>query len=421
MSKFDKLKNDDFKDVAKKSSEKAVVVMIKRIKNENLFDYKENAEDIEDTADLEESIRQLGFIDPIEVTDYGMPEGQFTILSGHRRRAAGVKQGITVFPCLMRQFANEAEIKNYVLLANSHRDSSKDPLLIAKRYRENKKYLEEQGQTYNFRDEIAKRLNLSPKQADRYNRLLDVIPEVWGLIKSNIVGMSSIIKMSSYKEDEQHEILDMLMDCYNKGLPLSRERCDKIISAYSKGIRKYEEIKENEINKLDSAAKSEYDIDDDNIIHEQIDADDEQQKTNYESNVADYSGESKKENTDDISNKNKYGESREKKDDNQTEQAVPNLPNEFGRFGEIQRTDVKQLNQKEFNIDKNIETIKTSLNEIYNYNIEENAGYALRAIKNIIKTMLKESERISKKYNSKDLFDNDANELIDEIKKYLTT
>jgi len=421
MPRFDKLKNDknkndEFNELAKKSSEKAVVVMAKRIKNDNLFDYQYNTEDITDTADLEESIRQLGFIDPIEVTDYGMADGEFTIISGHRRRAAGVKQGITVFPCLVRQFNNEAEIKNYVLLANSHRDSSKDPLLIAKRYRANKKYLEEQGQTYNFREEIAKRLGLSPRQADRYNQLLDVIPEVWGLIQTNIVGMSSVIKMASYKEEEQYEILDMLMECYNEGLPLSRERCGKIISAYDKGIRHYEEIKENGIDKFDNASEDGYDIDSDMNI------DDTQQEIPSESVIPEYSGENaeeistinnessdidtddKKGNVDGKNNGNEYRENREEKKDN-----TPIIPN------------AEQKNQKGLNIKKNIETLESSLNEIYDFNSEETAVLTVQAIKNIIKTMLKESEKICLKYNNKDLFNNGVKELSDELKKYIAT
>ena len=62
-----------------------------------------------------------------------------------------------------------------------HKIAFINPLLIAKRYREHKNYLQQQGQTHNFREEIAKWLGLSKTQADRYHRLLDVIPEVWGL------------------------------------------------------------------------------------------------------------------------------------------------------------------------------------------------------------------------------------------------
>jgi len=151
-----------FEDIEQLSREKASIDMIKLIDSTDLVNYINNDEDIEDTADLELSIEELGFIDPIEVTDYNMKKGKYMILSGHRRRNAGVKQGYTSFPCIVKSFNTDKEVENYVLMANSQRDSSKDVLLIANRYRKHKDYLFSVGKTTDFRDEIAKRLNLSP-------------------------------------------------------------------------------------------------------------------------------------------------------------------------------------------------------------------------------------------------------------------
>ena len=52
------------------------------------------------------AIRENGFSDPIEVTDYGMEPDKYMIVSGHRRRCAGVKEGMTKFPCIIRHFEN---------------------------------------------------------------------------------------------------------------------------------------------------------------------------------------------------------------------------------------------------------------------------------------------------------------------------
>jgi len=112
-----------------------MICFFKLIDNSALIDYPNNGEDILYTADLENSINELGFTDPIEVTDYKMPDGQYMILSGHRRRAAGVKCGMTLFPCIIKTFENEKDIQNNVLLANSQRDSEKDPLLYCNRYK----------------------------------------------------------------------------------------------------------------------------------------------------------------------------------------------------------------------------------------------------------------------------------------------
>ena len=63
------------------------------------------------------------------------------IVSGHRRRRAGVKCGVELFPCIVKSFTGDKEVHNYVLLANSQRDSAKDPLLFCSRYKMHEEYL----------------------------------------------------------------------------------------------------------------------------------------------------------------------------------------------------------------------------------------------------------------------------------------
>ena len=112
MGKFDRAgSNKSFDKVGKKEAEKAKVIVIMNISNENLIDNPENGEDISFTEDLELSMKENGFTDPIEVTDFGMEEGKYMIISGHRRRSAGVKMGISVFPALVRHFTNKQEVK----------------------------------------------------------------------------------------------------------------------------------------------------------------------------------------------------------------------------------------------------------------------------------------------------------------------
>lgn len=58
--------------VAKAEQEKAQVIALQNINTENLVDNPDNGEDITMTSDLEESMKQNGFTDPMEVTDFGM-------------------------------------------------------------------------------------------------------------------------------------------------------------------------------------------------------------------------------------------------------------------------------------------------------------------------------------------------------------
>lgn len=230
------------KEVAKASEEKANVIQVKMISNEKLVNYQRNNEDVSNTEDLELSMKQNGFTDPIEVTTFGMEEGKYLIVSGHRRRVAGNKVKITTFPCIIKTFKSEADVYNYVLLANSQRDSSKDPLLYCKRYKMHEEYLKESGFKGSVREEIAKRLGISTQQADRYNQFNKVILPVWDMVREDKVGMSSVLPMAQYTTEQQEEIVAIFEDCLVNGENLTRETCKKLIDGYKDGKRSYLEI-----------------------------------------------------------------------------------------------------------------------------------------------------------------------------------
>jgi len=242
-----------FSDVAKASAEKAQVITVKMIADEKLIDYPYNQEDISYTADIERSIKEIGFIDPIEVTNFDQPNGMYMIVSGHRRRGAGKKCGITKFPCIIKSFNNAEEVRNYVLLANAQRDSSKDPLLFCRRYKMHEEYLKTTNFKGNIHEEIADRLGISRQHAYRYNTMNKVILPVWDMVRDEIVGMSSVLPMASHTTDEQVEILEMLNGCIDAGDTLTREMVKRIIDCYRDGKRTYASLIEDNSTLRDNA------------------------------------------------------------------------------------------------------------------------------------------------------------------------
>lgn len=218
--------------VKQTSAEKAQVIVIKMIKNDDLLDYSKNREDITNTIDLENSILEIGFSDPLEVTDFGASDGKYIIVSGHRRRSAGVKCGMNLFPCIVRSFSSEAQVENYVLLSNSQRDSEKDPLLFCARYKMHEEYLKNINFDGKMRDEIAKRLGISIAQADRYNTMNKVILQVWDMVRQEKVGMSSVLPLASHTEAEQLEIYKLMCDALDNNILLTRETVKNIVDGY---------------------------------------------------------------------------------------------------------------------------------------------------------------------------------------------
>lgn len=243
MAKFDKAGAvKSFGEVGKKAAEKATVITIQNISNENLLDNPENGEDVTFTEDLELSMKENGFTDPLEVTDFEQEDGKYMILSGHRRRRAGTKVGISVFPCLVRHFQNANEVKNYMLSSNAQRDSAKDPFLFSKRYKMHEQYLAESGFKGNVRQEVAKRLGLSVQQADRYNTMNKIILPVWDMVRAETVGMSSVQPMASHNEKEQKEICSIMEEALKKGVTLTRDTMKTLIDGYRAGKKTWAEI-----------------------------------------------------------------------------------------------------------------------------------------------------------------------------------
>lgn len=228
----------------KVEQEKAQVVALQNISNDNLIDNPKNGEDISFTADLEESMKQNGFTDPMEVTDFGMESGKYMILSGHRRRMAGIKVfgKEFFFPCIVRHFDNAEQVQNYTLMANAQRDSAKDPCLFCARYKLHEEYLESIGFKGSKREEIAKRLGISAQQADRYNNMNKIILPVWDMVRAEIVGISSVQPMAKHTKEEQLVIYNIMQSAVDKGVNLSRDTVKKIVDGFREGKTTWEEI-----------------------------------------------------------------------------------------------------------------------------------------------------------------------------------
>ena len=228
----------------KVEQEKAQVVALQNISNDNLIDNPKNGEDISFTADLEESMKQNGFTDPMEVTDFGMDNGKYMILSGHRRRMAGVKVfgKEFFFPCIVRHFDNAEQVQNYTLMANAQRDSAKDPCLFCARYKLHEEYLESIGFKGSKREEIAKRLGISAQQADRYNNMNKIILPVWDMVRAEIVGISAVQPMAKHTKEEQLVIYNIMQSAVDKGVNLSRDTVKKIVDGFREGKTTWEEI-----------------------------------------------------------------------------------------------------------------------------------------------------------------------------------
>lgn len=210
--------------------------------------YADNNEDVSNVEDLETSMKENGFTDPIEVTNYGCEDGRYVILSGHRRYTAWTRlhNGKQPIKCIIvdaAKFKSPADVKNYVLMANSQRDSAKDPLLLVKRYKEHERYLNGINFDGNVRDEIAKRLGVSTQQADRYKQLGKCIPEIQNMVAEEKLGLSSAVYVAPLDSAEQKKFYQIMLDAIDDNTSITRTLITKMIKYFKMELWTWEAIK----------------------------------------------------------------------------------------------------------------------------------------------------------------------------------
>ncbi|MCL2321841.1 MAG: ParB N-terminal domain-containing protein [Oscillospiraceae bacterium] len=428
-----------FAEVARESSEKANVQTIKMIQNENIIDYPNNREDINDTLDIENSIKQIGFSDPLEVTDFGMTNGKFMIVSGHRRRSAGVKTGMSLFPCIVKDFKSDNDVFNYVLLSNSQRDSEKDPLLFANRYLLHEAYLDKIGFKGSKQEEIAKRLGISTHHAARYAAVNRLISPIKDMIRDGDVGMSNVLPIAKHTPEEQVEILEILKECISSGKDLTRETVKTLVEGYRDGKKTFNEImkpevKDKEKSEITFINENEAESRDPSIREE------ESKGLNIDSQSNDIVSENKKEKSteaheDEIQNEDRitestdeisfYDESIEAKED----ESQDNIENE----NDINNVEDRESSGADDNIhdinnDKNLKATKdirkyldrlnALLNTTYEFSDKEEAENTFDNMKETLSMIIDEMYNISRAFNLTDVFINAVSEMQEKLKSY---
>lgn len=373
-------------EVAKASNEKANVIQVKMIRDEKLFDYPQNEEDIIHTTDLEESIKNVGFTDPIDITDFNMKEGNYTIVSGHRRRMAGRKVGISTFPCIVRHFNNAEALHNFVLLSNSQRDSSKDPLLYCRRYKMHEEYLINSNFQGSIREKVAERLGISIQQADRYNQFNKIILPVWDMVKNEIVGMSSVLPMATHSVDEQNEILKIMLECLESGSILTRDMCNEIIKGYRSGKKTFLEMIQYEIA---TTTKKSSGISIMNIDSEPIDSNEKESSSFNQNNEIDYDY-SHRETFNDDHNESSYEKERLTKEDY----------NAIDLVQKTKETERKKVEQGRTGDEMNqcLKKLERLLNEYYEFESKEIADTVMKTMDTMIQLLSSKIKNIESKY-----------------------
>lgn len=189
---------------------------LSEIKIENLKAFENNPfifrEDIAFDL-LIESIANLGVLTPIIVRS--LDDGNYEIISGHRRAEACKRLGIETIPCIVKELTRD-EATVILVDLNLQRDEVL-PSEKAHAYKMKMDALKNQGARtdltstqpvtkFRTAEEVGKENNESRETVRRYIRLTYLIPEILKLVDEGRIAFTPAVELSYLPSEEQHEV-----------------------------------------------------------------------------------------------------------------------------------------------------------------------------------------------------------------------
>ncbi len=242
--------------------EKAIPIPI-----EKLFDFPNHPFKVNDDEEMEnmvETVKTGGIIMPLVVRQ--KVDGNYEIISGHRRKRAGQLANLKELPCIIRNLSDDEAT---IIMVDSNMQRTKIlPSEKAFAYKMKLEAEKHQGKRTDLtsaqvgqklenktaREKVAEDVGESREQIRRYIRLTELIPEILNLVDEERIAFSPAVDLSYLTEDEQYVILN-IYDYDEKTPNVSQARHLKMLSQEGKlTADKIEEImgeqKPNQVEKL---------------------------------------------------------------------------------------------------------------------------------------------------------------------------
>lgn len=205
---------------------------------ENIYPSNENFYSVEELDELSESIRELGILQPLLVSE--RDGGTYEIIAGNRRYEASKMAGLKRIPCIVKQNVEPNLFKIMLIHANMFRVKSdmeratevaelKKAILALKAADKSLK-----GRTSEIAGQL---LNLSYRQVNRLDNLNKLIPEIQGLVQNERLTASCAEQFANLEESAQKEIYEALV---NNGMGINRQEAAKIREEYQAKSREME-------------------------------------------------------------------------------------------------------------------------------------------------------------------------------------
>ena len=231
---------------------------------EKLFDFPNHPFQVNDDKEMEnmvETVKTGGIIMPLVVRQ--RDDGNYEIISGHRRKRASQLANLKEVPCIIRDLSDDEAT---IIMVDSNMQRTKIlPSEKAFAYKMKLNAQKHQGQRTDLTsttvvsklrsdEQVGNEVGESRETVRRYIRLTELIPELLKLVDEERIAFSPAVDLSYLTEDEQYVILN-IYDYDEKTPNVSQARHLKLLSQEGKlTADKIEEImgeqKPNQVEKF---------------------------------------------------------------------------------------------------------------------------------------------------------------------------
>ena len=173
--------------------------------------------DDEDMRKTVDSIREYGVLVPVIIRPDG--NGEYEMISGHRRRYASIMAGKKEVPAIIREMDDDTAT---ILMVDSNLQREHIlPSERAKAYKMKMEALKHQGKRTDLTscqvgtrlradEELAKQTGESARTVQRFVRLNNLIPELLDLVDERKIAFNPAVEISYMKPEEQKEFYEAM-------------------------------------------------------------------------------------------------------------------------------------------------------------------------------------------------------------------
>lgn len=213
--------------IPKEVREEEKLEKVRNIKISNISDFPNHPFKVVDNEDMEqltESVKDSGILVPVIVRE--KENGQYEMISGHRRKRASELAGLETIPCIVKNIDDDEAT---IIMVDSNLQREKIlPSERAFAYKYKLEAIKHQGERTDLienmnnntlrpmdtrrksADIIGKESGESGRQVQRYIRLTYLIKELLELVDEGKIAFRPAVEISYLKEEEQKNLLDFI-------------------------------------------------------------------------------------------------------------------------------------------------------------------------------------------------------------------